>query len=166
MSAHVHIVHCSTDFIFCVILLIYFPESLRLHPPFPIINRTCSKNFKIPGTNFLIEEGTNILFSAIGLQTDPKYYNEPKKFKPERHGEVQIIGKNNIDCPNLVFGDGPRNCLGMRLGKLQSKIAIILLLQKFKFELDDIHKNTELKIHPINNVLASKNGINLKVFRR
>lgn len=54
----------------------------------------------------------------------------------------------------------------MRLGKLQSKIAIILLLQKFKFELDNVHKNTELKINPISNVLASQNGLNMLVSRR
>lgn len=139
---------------------------MRLHPPFPVINRTCSKTFKLPGTDVVIDEGTNILFSVTGLQYDPRYYDEPKKFKPERHNDVQIIGKNSVETPNLVFGDGPRNCLGMRLGKLQSKIAIILLLQKFKFELDNIHKNTELKINPISNVLTSQNGLNMLVLRR
>lgn len=64
------------------------------------------------------------------------------------------------------FSAGPRNCLGLRLGKLQSKIAIILLLQKFKFELADQHKNTELKIDPMSVVLATIGGLNLKVMRR
>lgn len=54
----------------------------------------------------------------------------------------------------------------MRLGKLQSKIAIVLLLHKFRFELDDQHKNTELKLNPRSIVLSPINGLNLKVYSR
>lgn len=139
-------------------------ESLRLHPPFPAAGRMCTNDYKIPDSDFVIEEGTTIFFSALGLQMDPKYYDEPQKFKPERYnGDVN---KSFEEMPNLVFGSGPRNCLGMRLGLLQSKIALVLLLQKFEFELDERHKNTELKINPTSPVLASIGGLNLKAKRR
>lgn len=139
---------------------------MRLHPPFPIATRKCTNNYKIPDTNVIIEEGTSIFFSTLGLQYDDKYYDEPKKFKPERYSDSQKTIKNFEEMPNLVFGDGPRNCIGMRLGKLQSKIAIVLLLNKFRFELDDQHKNTELKLNPRSIVLAPINGLNLKVYSR
>lgn len=141
-------------------------ESLRLHPPFSISARQCSKEYRIPDTNVVIEKGTTVFFSTLGLHYDPKYYDEPDKFMPERYGETNGPTKSFLEMPNLTFGDGPRNCLGLRLGKLQSKIAIILLLHKFKFELDDMHKGTELKISPISVVLAPTNGINLKVLSR
>lgn len=145
--------------------MISFSESLRLHPPFTASNRTCTKEYKISDTNIVIEKGTMVMFSALGIQTDPKYYDEPKKFKPERYSEA-AANKNFEEMPYLTFSQGPRNCLGMRLGLLQSKIALILLLRKFKFELDDQHKNTELKMNPKSMALAPINGINLKATRR
>lgn len=141
-------------------------ESLRLHPPFPFNMRKCTKDYKIPNTNVVIEEGTILFFSMTGLQYDPKYYDEPAKFKPERQSEAYKAGKTFVDMPNLTFGDGPRNCLGMRFGKLQSKIAIVLLLRKFRFELDDQHKNMELKLNPYSPTPYPINGINLRVFNR
>lgn len=89
-----------------------FTESLRLHPPFPVVTRKCTNNYKIPDTNVIIEEGTSIFMSTLGLQHDEKYYDEPKKFKPERYSDSQKTIKNFEEMPNLVFGDGPRNCIG------------------------------------------------------
>lgn len=137
---------------------------MRLHPPFPVISRMCTKTYKIPETDVIIEEGTTLLFSAIGLQYDPKYYEQPNAFIPERYNDTQ--GKSFIEMPNLVFGEGPRNCIGIRFAKLQPKIAITLLLRKFRFELADVHKNTELKLNPACVVLTPINGVNLKVYRR
>ncbi len=96
------------------------------------------------------------------MQYDPKYYEEPRIFKPERYNDAETADKGFEEMPNLVFGGGPRNCLGMRMGLLQSKIALILLLRKFKFELDDELKNRELKMDPLSTVLAPIGGLHLK----
>lgn len=53
-----------------------------------------------------------ILFTATGLQYDPKFYDEPKKFKPERYDEAEIANKGFNEMPNLVFGG---NCLTNQL---------------------------------------------------
>lgn len=143
-----------------------FTESLRMHPPFPAAGRKCTKSYRIPNTDVVIEEGTLLMFSASALQMDPKFYNEPKKFKPERYSDEQKTGKGFIEMPNLTFGEGPRACLGMRMGKLQSKLAIVILLRKFRFELADEHKNTELKMDPLAIAQTPISGINLKVFSR
>lgn len=141
-------------------------ESLRLHPPIPVAGRKCTQNYKIPGTDVVIEEGTFVMFSATGLQKDPKYYDEPEKFKPERYSNGKKADKTFAKMPNLSFGLGPRNCLGMRMGRLDSKLAIILLLRKFRFELADELKNTELKLHPLTITATPVDGIKLKVFSR
>lgn len=139
---------------------------MRLHPPFPVTSRMCTKAYKIPDTDVTIEEGTTILFTAIGLQYDPKYYDKPEEFIPERYSDPNLSSKSFTEMPSMVFGEGPRNCLGIRFGKIQPKIAIILLLRKFRFELGDQHKNTELKLNPGSVVLTPLHGVNLKVFRR
>lgn len=137
---------------------------MRLYPPFAVASRVCSRNYKIPDTDVIIEKGTPIYFSATGLQYDEKYYDEPQNFKPERYSDQRT--NNFEELPNLVFGEGPRNCIGMRMAKLQSKLAIVMLLRKYKFELDDQHKNTEIKSDPKATALFPVNGLNFKVYKR
>lgn len=138
-----------------------------MHPPLPAIGRQCTKNFNIPDTNIVIEKGTSIFFSVSGLQSDPKYYESPEKFVPERHSDAGKKDKCFDELPNLTFGLGPRNCIGMRISKLISKIGIISLIRKFKFELADEHKNSCLKSNPRDPFFTTPlNGVNLKVFFR
>lgn len=137
-----------------------------MHPPFGITGRKCTKSYTIPDTDIVIDEGTLVLFSVNGLHTDAKYYNAPRQFKPERHCDAETSGKGFVEMPNLAFGEGPRNCLGMRLAKLSTKVAVVSLLCKFRFELADEHKNSELKLHPLTMVKSPINGINVKVSRR
>lgn len=80
-------------------------EVLRIHPPFDIMTRECTDDYKIEGTNVVIEKGTLVLFSVTGPSYDPRYYEQPETFNPDR--------LNDEHSPNLVFGDGPRNCVGM-----------------------------------------------------
>lgn len=105
---------------------------------------------------------------------------------PERFSDVERAGKTFVDMPYLPFGEGkytfyslffikpiipifiiyfegPRICIGLRLAILQVKIAIALLLQKYRFELADQHIGKELKINPKGVVRAPIGGINLNV---
>lgn len=128
--------------------------------------RCCTKDYEIPDTNVIIDEGTTVAISVSGLQNDPKYYEQPDKFIPERFDEENVSGKSFTEMPFLTFGDGPRICMGLRLAKLESKIAILLLLRRFKFELADQHRNVELEIDPKSAAKAAKYGIHLKVSAR
>lgn len=129
-------------------MFIYFPETLRMHAPFDSIFRECTADYKIPDTDIVIEKGTAIFFSVSAPQYDPKYYDQPDEFKPERFLLNQSANKNSLEMPYLVFGDGPRNCIGLRLGKLKAKIGVCLLLQRFSFELGERLKRTGLQIDP------------------
>lgn len=139
---------------------------MRLHPPFDFISRECTKDYKISGHDIIIKKGTPILISATGPQYDPKYYDQPTKFIPERFIDEQTANKNSVNMPYLTFGDGPRNCIGMRLGKLQSKIGVCILLRRYSFELGVQHKNQTLVLDPKSGVRAPINGIDLKITLR
>lgn len=68
-----------------------------------------------PGTNLTIDEGTPIMISLQGLNSDEKYFEEPDKFRPERFQAENI--ENLQKCIFMPFGDGPRACIG-KLEKL------------------------------------------------
>ncbi|RZC32716.1 p450 domain containing protein [Asbolus verrucosus] len=104
-------------------------ETLRKYPPAAMLNRICVKEYLIPGTSVIIEEGTPVIISLLGLQRDPDYYPDPLKFDPER------FSSSNKTTPYtyLPFGDGPRNCIGLRFGYMQTKLGLASLLNDFKF---------------------------------
>lgn len=136
---------------------------MRKHPPFDLLYRVCTKDYKVANSNIIIEKGTPLFFSVMGSQYDPVYYNEPNEFLPERFIDDEHFNKNSTDAPYLTFGDGPHNCIGLRLGKLQAKIGICTLLSKFSFELGGNHRNGELKFEPLVQVKTVVGGVNLKI---
>lgn len=132
-----------------------------MYPVLPLLNRTCLSDYRIPGTRNVIEKGTEIFIPVIALQHDAKYYPEPHKFKPERFSEENSAGKNQVDRPYLPFGDGPRNCIGMRMGKMQTKVGLILMLQKFTFEMEPAKINEAFISNPKSFLLSPIGGIHL-----
>lgn len=143
-----------------------FTETLRKYPPLPILNRTCVRHYQIPGTNQIIEKGVGVFIPVFSLQRDAKYYEEPDLFNPDRFNDENLAGKNQINQPFLPFGDGPRNCIGLRMGQLQVKAGLVVMLQKFKFDLDEALKNRDLAFDPKNPFLAPIEKIQLKISKR
>lgn len=143
-----------------------FVETLRKHPPFSIISRECTKDYKIDGTNIVVEKGTPIFISITGPQDDPHFWPKPDEFQPERFENDQSINKNSSERPYLAFGDGPRNCIGMRLGKLQAKIGICVLLRTFSFELGGKISKNGLEICPKSAAKTPLGGMHLKITTR
>lgn len=124
------------------------------------IGRECIEDYKIPGTHVTIEKGTSIIIPTFALHNDEKFFPNPKKFDPTRFYSENIAGKSMIDMPYLPFGDGPRTCMGQRMGRMFVKVGICSILQKFYVSLDDRHIGREIKlsvnIHPVG-------GIHLKL---
>lgn len=141
----------------------FLSETLRKHPPFDMLIRECTKDYKISDTDIAVEKGTLIFFSITGPQYDAKYYENPDTFMPERFMTDQNVNKNSSDKPYLTFGDGPRNCMGMRLGKLQAKIGICTLLRKFSFELGANLRNSTEKLEPQATTRMFVGGTKLKI---
>lgn len=56
--------------------------------------------------------------------------------------------------------------LGMRLGKLQSKIGAVSILKDFKFTLADALNGKKIRFASAGLIIAPVGGINLKVEKR
>ncbi len=86
-----------------------------------------------------VEGLTNFLFSYSRiniippkLHNNPKYWDDPKEFRPERFSKEN---KGSI-VPGtyLPFGIGPRNCIGMRFAMMEVKLALFHLLRNFRVD--------------------------------
>lgn len=110
--------------------------------------------------------GMDIAIPVFSIQRDSRFYPEPEKFMPERFDEENSNGKTQANRPYMPFGDGPRICIGLRLGKLQTKIGLLLMLKEFKFEIEANKSNSPIVFAAAPVVLAPIDGIKLRVSKR
>lgn len=90
-------------------------ETLRKYPPLALLARKCYQNYKIPGTELVLEKDVLVMVPMLGLHYDAEYFPNPEKFEPDRFSEEN---KSKIpQCVYLPFGEGPRNCIGMYFTK-------------------------------------------------
>ncbi|XP_051017134.1 cytochrome P450 3A9-like isoform X1 [Acomys russatus] len=105
-------------------------ETLRLYPVGGRLERICKKDVEINGV--FIPKGTIVMVPTFALHKDPNCWPEPEEFCPER------FSKKNQDSINpytyLPFGNGPRNCIGMRFALMNMKVALVRILQNFSFQ--------------------------------
>lgn len=134
---------------------------MRKVPGLAILNREAAKDYTVEETGQVIKKGTPIVISALGMQTDPKYFKEPDRFMPERFLEEN---KDYItEDAYIPFGDGPRACIAVRMGKIVAKVALVYLLSKFEIRAVD-NQPMEFASHSV--TLMPKHGINLKLTNR
>lgn len=89
----------------------YIPETLRMYPPVPRIDRECCKPYTIPGTSIRINKGDVMVIPISGLHMDPEHFPEPHIFKPDRFMKNGKVDK--MPDAFQAFGSGPRYCIGM-----------------------------------------------------
>ncbi|XP_059224654.1 probable cytochrome P450 6a14 [Stomoxys calcitrans] len=133
-------------------------ETLRYYPVLPSLLRTTKSDYRIPQTSLIIEKGTTVVIPVDAIHHDPEYYEQPNEFKPERFTASE--NEKRHSCAYLPFGDGPRNCIGMRFGKMQTKIGLVELLRHFRFE---SCQQTEIVMDNKNLLVTTEGGIKLKV---
>ncbi|XP_064212050.1 cytochrome P450 monooxygenase isoform X1 [Tribolium castaneum] len=131
-------------------------ETLRKYPPLPGLNRVCNKEYKVPGTDFVIEKGTKIWIPVLGLHRDPEYFPNPEKFDPERFTEENKRQRHPYTY--LPFGEGPRICIGLRFGMMQTKVGLSVLLKNYKFSINSKTK-LPLQLDPKSFIMSTEGGI-------
>lgn len=149
--------------LFFIFFLQFFVETLRKHPPVAALARQCTKTYNIPDTSIVVEEGKSVLVPVYALHHDKKYYPNPDEFVPERFLDSK---RTFAKMPYLPFGDGPRACIGLRMGKMQTKVGLVSMLQKNRFELTKENMNKKLKLSTKSILVAPADGIELHVYKR
>lgn len=72
------------------------------------------------------------------VHRDPRFYDEPETFQPERFApdaSGQPLEKRLPRFAYFPFGGGPRICLGNGFAMLEATLALATMAQTFKLEL-------------------------------
>ncbi|CAF0931376.1 unnamed protein product, partial [Didymodactylos carnosus] len=110
-------------------------ETLRLQPTAPIFT-VQSKEGKVtlPG-GYEIDKNDVIIIMLSQLHRDPKVWDRPEEFLPERmlNGGFESLPSNAWK----PFGNGQRSCIGRPFAMQESLLAIALILKHFNIEFVD-----------------------------
>lgn len=143
-------------------------ETLRKWPVNIATDRMVTKPYTInpeePGEKPVhLEVGDVAIIPIIALHYDPKYYENPEKFDPERFSPEN---RKNIDpYAYIPFGVGPRNCIGSRFALLELKAVFFHILRHF--EIVPVEKtNIPIKLSTKSINLSSENDYPLGLKKR
>ncbi|KAG5863356.1 hypothetical protein JTB14_030298 [Gonioctena quinquepunctata] len=131
-------------------------ETLRMYPPLPVITRRCVEDYKLPDSDIIIEKNTRVFIAINGIHYDPEYYDSPEIFNPDRFSEENKHKRNPYT--HLPFGEGPRICMGIRFGMMQTKVGLTSILKNFRVKLSSKTK-VPLKMSPRNFIPTTDGGM-------
>ncbi|XP_028084409.1 isoflavone 2'-hydroxylase-like isoform X2 [Camellia sinensis] len=104
-------------------------EALRLYSPVPLLlPHEASEDCTVGGYD--VPCGTMLMVNALAIHRDPKIWENPTKFMPERF-ESESAGDG---CRLIPFGSGRRGCPGTNLAKRIVGLALGALIQSFEWK--------------------------------
>ena len=115
-------------------LKLVIKETLRLHPPGPMLPRSSNKEHLING--YTIPAGAMVLVNVWAMHRDPRNWRDPEKFEPERF-EEKAVDFTGGDFEYLPFGTGKRMCPGMTFGLATVESALAQMLYHFDWKLPE-----------------------------
>ncbi|XP_008066841.1 phylloquinone omega-hydroxylase CYP4F11-like [Carlito syrichta] len=104
-------------------------ESLRLHPPVPVVSRCCTQDIVLPDGR-VIPKGVTCLISIFGIHHNPEVWPDPEVYDPFRFDPENI--KEMSPLAFIPFSAGPRNCIGQMFAMTEMKVVLALTLLRFR----------------------------------
>ncbi|PKU64767.1 Cytochrome P450 71D7 [Dendrobium catenatum] len=113
-------------------LQLVIKETLRLHTPAPLLlPRENKERCKVMGYDIPVK--TTVMVNAWAIARDPKYWDKPEVFWPERFEENHVDMKG-AHFEMIPFGAGRRICPGMHFALATIEMALAYLLYYFDWE--------------------------------
>lgn len=144
-------------------------EGLRRHPPGHfVLPHSATEDIVVGG--YLVPKGSNVNFMVAEMGWDPKVWEDPMEFKPERFlmmssekEEFDITGSREIKM--MPFGAGRRICPGIGLAMLHLEYFVANLVWKFQWKavegdevsLEEKQEFTIVMKHPLQAHLSPRN---------
>jgi cytochrome P450 family 6 len=136
-------------------------ETLRKYPGGATLQRIALSDYKLQNSDITIPKNTGVIIPVHAIHWDEELYPNPSKFDPERFTPEEIASRHPMAY--IPFGEGPRICVGLRFGLVQTKIALAKVLMRYKFTIDRTKTTVPLKILPSSFVLTAAEKIILNI---
>lgn len=119
-------------------------EVLRLYPPISLLNRETVEEIKLG--NITLPAGVQVDLPLMLLNYDSKLWGDDvNEFNPERFAGGTAAGTKG-KVVFFPFGWGPRYCLGQNFAMLEAKLVLVMILQRFSFELSPTYTHSPAPI--------------------
>ena len=126
-------------------------ESLRLHPPVPLIDLSSDEDTTIGKEKYPVKAGQSCVVWTYHLHRDKKVWGanaeqfNPDNFSPEN------VAKQDKDAFK-AFGNGKRACIGRQFAMIEATLGMAMILQKYKLHLHPEYKfglNQTITLRPL-----------------
>ncbi|XP_060197174.1 cytochrome P450 93B2-like [Lycium barbarum] len=110
-------------------------ETFRLHPPIPLLIRKSVEDCNVEG--YQIPNGSLLFVNIWSIGRNPKYWENPMEFRPERF--MEPIKGGAIDAKGhcfelLPFGTERRGCPGSPLALRELHVVLSTMIQCFEWK--------------------------------
>ena len=133
-------------------------ESMRLYPPVWTMGRYVENDYSVG--EYTIPAGSSILMSQYVMHHDPRYYEKPEEFNPNRWTD-----DFNAHLPRFSyfpFGGGIRGCIGESFAWMEGILIIATIAQEWSMRLVSSQR---IKLDPAI-TLRSRYGMKMKLLQR
>jgi cytochrome P450 len=100
-------------------------ETLRVRPVVPIVVRMLTEEFDVDG--YRLPAGTRVTPSIYLVNRNPRVYEAPEEFRPERFLEN---GPETFSW--IPFGGGIRRCIGASFAQLEMRVILRTILSELE----------------------------------
>ncbi|KAJ3682167.1 hypothetical protein LUZ60_014740 [Juncus effusus] len=137
-------------FLKCVI-----KETLRLHPPIPLLLHETAEDCTVAG--YSIPKRSRVMINVFAIGRDKSAWKDADTFRPSRfqHESIGVDFKGNY-FEFLPFGSGRRSCPGMQLGLYALEMAVAQLVHCFEWNLPGGTKPSELDMSDVFGLTAPR----------
>ncbi|XP_071696206.1 cytochrome P450 76T24-like [Rutidosis leptorrhynchoides] len=121
-------------------------ETMRLHLAVPLLIPHRVEAHEVKLGDYHVPKNTQILINAWAISRDPKYWDKPLMFKPERFlgSEVDYKGQHFEFIP---FGAGRRICPGLPLAQRVVSLMVASFVYHFDWKLP--HDKEEMDMNDV-----------------
>jgi cytochrome P450 len=133
-------------------------ESMRLYPPVWTMGRYVENDYSVG--EYTMPSVSSIIMSQYVMHHDPRYYEKPEEFNPDRWTEEFKTRLPRFSY--FPFGGGIRGCIGEPFAWMEGILIIATISQKWMMRLIPGHR---IKLDPAI-TLRSKYGMKMKLTKR
>jgi cytochrome P450 len=106
-------------------------ETLRVYPTVWVLGREAIEPVELGG--YQIRPGTTLFMPQWVIHRDPRWFDAPETFRPERWLDPGIQKLHRYAY--FPFGGGPRICIGNNFALMEATLILATIARQFRLEL-------------------------------